>query len=338
MEVFNSKDEILVRYLLNEQSKNENEELEDEMILDPELSDRAQVIEMNLIESYVLNEMDAVEKARFEKGFLLFPENRDKVEDARAFHESLRLRRQERLEVPPQAREKTPKGWFASLFQMPVPAMAFAALVLFIAVVAGFLIIRRNEFHEAASNNGSNNISPQVVSHPENSNNDNSTQGKSENTEEASTNNSANRNSPPNQEIAKLNPNPRGAVVITITGINGRVGANSRGAGKDVKAQLIKIPMNDKFFTLKVNLESTLKSDEYFKNNLNCSVDISNSKSQPLFPKANYLPVKAKLTGGEFPYQVSINVPTGYLKEGELYYFRVSEIDSLTPFKVKFIN
>src|SRR5436305_5086091 len=103
MEAFDDRDAILVRYLLNELSKDENEEIEDGMVLDPEFSERAQAVETNLIESYVLDEMSAEEKARFEKGFFIFPENRERVEDARAFHEALRARRRERLAALPRA-------------------------------------------------------------------------------------------------------------------------------------------------------------------------------------------------------------------------------------------
>jgi hypothetical protein len=45
--------------------------------------------------------------------------------------------------------------------------------------------------------------------------------------------------------------------------------------------------------------------------------------------------VKAIPVAGKF--QVSIkNIPTAYLKDGELYYFRVKEINSHTPFRVTF--
>lgn len=344
MEVFDGKDESLVRYLLNEQSKDENEELEDQMAIDPELSDRAQVVEMNLIERYVLNHMNSAEKARFEKGFLLFPENRDQVEDARAFHQSLRLRRHERLEVLPPMPEKSQSVWFASMFRMPLPATAFAALVLITAAIVGIFWIRGLRSGEVVSNSAPNNMRPPEVSSSDSDNNDKATPGASENIEKASTSSSPNRNSPPDNELAKLNSNAP-PVVISIAETRGRVsttsGADSRGPGNSsenqiVKPQLIKIPKNAKRFTLTVSL----RSDEYFKTNLDCSVDISNSKFQRLFPEGegNYLKVRAEPVAGELPYRVSISVPTVYLKEGKLYYFRIEETDSLTPFKVKFTN
>src|ERR1700755_1261622 len=89
------KDEFLERYLLNELSEAENEELENEMFLDKRLLERVQAAEMCLIDSYVSDEMSPAERLRFERGFLLFPENKLKVEDARALQESLRPIRKE---------------------------------------------------------------------------------------------------------------------------------------------------------------------------------------------------------------------------------------------------
>lgn len=319
-------DETLIRYLFNELSKDENEDLEDEMVLDPELSGRAQVVEMKLIESYVLNQMSPAEKARFEKGFLLFPENRDKVEDARAFHESLRLQRQARLEVQSPVSAEASPGWFAPLFRMPVPTMAVAVLILVTTIVVVLLLIspgRPNE--ELSNNNASTNIKPEA---------------KSENSGEAPTNNTV--NGTPREEIAKLNSNTARAVVISITETRGRVNATaSRGPDSNsqeqkIKPHLINIPVGSDSFMLKVSL----MPHEYYKEGVDCSVDISNAKFQRLFPKGegNYLKVKAKSIEGKFPYQVSIKIPTAYLKEGNLYYFRIAETDSLTPFKVRFTN
>lgn len=319
-------DETLIRYLFNELSKDENEDLEDEMVLDLELSDRAQVLEMKLIESYVLNQMSPAEKAQFEKGFLLFPANRDKVEDARAFHQSLRLQRQARLEVQSPVSTEASPSWFALLFRMPVPAMAVAVLILVTTIVVVLVLIppgRPNE--ELSNNNTSTNIKPEA---------------KAENSGETPTNNTV--NGTPREEIAKLNSNTAGAVVISITETRGRVnatgsrGPDSNSQEQNIKPHLINIPVGSDSFTLKVRL----MPHEYYKEGVVCSVDISNAKFQRLFPKGegNYLNVKAKSIDGKFPYQVSIKIPIAFLKEGNLYYFRIAETDSLTPFKVRFTN
>src|SRR4051794_4437704 len=91
LEETDQKDEIIIRYLLNETSRAEREDLEDDMVLDDELAERVQTIEMLLIDRYVQQQMSPAEINRFEQGFLLFPENRVRVEDARILHESIGL-------------------------------------------------------------------------------------------------------------------------------------------------------------------------------------------------------------------------------------------------------
>lgn len=332
MEVSDERDEILIRYLLCELSKEENEELEDEMVLDPEFSERAQAVEASLIESYVLDEMSAAEKTRFAKGYLIIPENQDKVEDARAFHEALRMRRLERQVAPPPMPEQARPGWLASLLLIPSPALAFAALALIAVVVVGLLLISRSGSNQVASgnHNGQENARPQIVSQTNVNRGDNSSQNKPEESANARTNNTTNESPHSSQQVANLNAPPPGRVVVSIVEKRGRVGASTMGPGDDVKVQLVRIPAGAKSFTLSVSLEP----DEYFQESLDCSVDISSSKFARLYPAANYLKVKARPVAAKF--QVAINVPTAYVKEGELYYFRVEEIDSHTPFRVRF--
>lgn len=313
MELIDARDEVLIRYLLNEQSKAENEEIEDKMVLDPELADRAQVVEMKLIDSYVLNEMTPAEKVRFEKGFLLLKDNRDKVEDARAFHEGRRLRQAD-VEVQVPTLVQTQSSWFASLSGVQISALA-AVLILVTALVAILFLLRFTQNKNVTSNGDANqNTRPQVASQPENTNSNKSNES---------------------GEIAKLNPNPNRTAVKSIVELRGRAGINARGSDNSpIKPHLIEIPANTESVTLKVSL----MPDQYYKESLDCSVDISSAKFEHLFPRDDYLKVKAQPVGGVFPYQVAITIPTAYLKEGKLYYFRVVETDSLTPFKVKFIK
>ena len=334
MEVFEDRDERLIRYLLNELPKDENEEIEDEMILDPGFSERAQAVETNLIESYVLDEMSVGEKARFEKGFLIFPENREKVEDARAFHEALRARRRESLAARPHVLEPARPGWLASLFRIPVPAMAVAALVLVAVVVVGILLLSGRRSNEVASNrNSQDNSGRQVVSHPEENHNHSSTPDESANVGKDLTDHSLN-GSPPPGEVAQLNPPTPGPAVVSIVEKSGYVGSASRGPDEAVTAQPISVTTGAKSLTLQVSL----KSHEYFKENPDCSVDISDSKFKSIYPAAKPMKTRIKRGAGQFPYRVSINIPTSYLKDGTIYYFRIAETDSHTPFKVKFTN
>jgi len=90
-----SKDDRLIKYLLNELPTRENEKLEDQMTLDNEVLERMQALEVIMVDRYVLGRMTQDEIRRFETGFLLLPENLQKVRDTRIFHESLTQLRNE---------------------------------------------------------------------------------------------------------------------------------------------------------------------------------------------------------------------------------------------------
>jgi hypothetical protein len=136
IETFTDEDRMVARYLLGELGESESAELEDEMLLDDELYQRLHVVEMNLIDGYVRHEMLPEESRRFEENFLDAQENRDKVDRARVFHESLRLLHGEEKAAPSHVHAR---GWYphvAQLFQRPLAAAAFVvSAVLFIAAL-----------------------------------------------------------------------------------------------------------------------------------------------------------------------------------------------------------
>lgn len=332
MEVFDERDVILVRYLLNELSKAENEEIEDELVLDPEFSGRVQAVETGLIESYLLGEMSPAEQTRFEKGYFILPENREKVEDARAFYEALRMRRGDGPAATPMTPAPARPGWLAPLLRMPATALAFAALVLVVAVVTVIFLFGRRGSNEMVSGNrnGREESGQQVVSPTNVNREESSNQNKPEEGVNVQTNNATKESLPSNREVANLDTARQGPVVISINENKGRVDASPMGPGDEVKVQPVRVPASAKSFTLRVSLEH----DEYFEESLDCSVDISNRKFAHLYPAADYMKVRARPVAGKF--QVSIKIPTAYLKDGELYYFRVKEINSHTPFRVTF--
>ena len=144
IETLSDEDKLLVRYLFNELDKDEARELEDEMLLDEELGDRAEVLEMNLIDSYVRNELSTEERERFEEGFLADPENREKLNHAMMFHESLRL-----LHEKDPLASGNDRRRLSAIFARPVPALAlFTTVVLLIAALVVFEI-RRRRVHNA---------------------------------------------------------------------------------------------------------------------------------------------------------------------------------------------
>src|SRR5206468_3034577 len=144
-------------------------------------------------------------------------------------------------------------GWFASLLRRPVPAMAFAALILIAAVVAGIYLFGRPRSSEVVSGNrnGQENAKPQIVPPPEVNRDDNSNQGKPVENTNAPTNNATNSSLPSNQEIAQVNAAPPRRVVVSILEGKGRVGT-TRGAGDEVKVQSLRIPADAKAFTMRV--------------------------------------------------------------------------------------
>ena len=143
IETFSDEDKLLVRYLFNELEKDKARELEDEMLLDDEWARRAEVVEMNLIDCYVRNELSIAERRRFEEGFLVDPENRDKVDRALMFHESLRLLH-EKDQLVPKSSDWSWRRMPSVSFVRPLPVLVLVmAVVLLIGALIVFEIRRR---------------------------------------------------------------------------------------------------------------------------------------------------------------------------------------------------
>jgi hypothetical protein len=142
IETFTDEDQMVARYLLGELGETESTKLEDKMLLNDELYERLQVVEMSLIDGYIRHEMLPEESRRFEENFLAVQENRDKVNRARMFHESLRLLHGEEEEARSPVHAQ---GWYpqiTALFQWPLMAVAFVILaVLFIAALV--VVVKR---------------------------------------------------------------------------------------------------------------------------------------------------------------------------------------------------
>lgn len=127
IETFSDRDQVLARYLLNELDDDVSAELEDEMLLDEELYERVQVVEMILIDGYVRTEMLPEESLRFEATYLMTPENKEKVNRARMFHESLRLLHGQEK---PLTQAQSWRSLVRAIFQRPLRAAALIVLVV----------------------------------------------------------------------------------------------------------------------------------------------------------------------------------------------------------------
>ena len=182
IETFSDEDQLLVRYLLNELEKDEARELEDEMLLDDELAGRAEVVEMNLIDYFVRKELTTAECRRFEEGFLADPENRDKVERALVFQESLgQLQEKDQFVT-----SSVDRSWWrrpSIFFARPLPALALVMTVLLlIGALVVFEIRRRARNTNSLAINSSQpaDVNPNVGPTPESSVASNASEGPSE--------------------------------------------------------------------------------------------------------------------------------------------------------------
>lgn len=341
LESTDSKDEILIKYILNETSKDENEDLEDEMVLDDQLSDRMQTVEMLLIERYVLQAMSPVEKTRFEQGFLLFPENRNKVEDARIFHESIGLLQKEgHLVHPPKAQKQSWGAWLNSWFGSPIMAPAFAALALLLIGVIIFILFIKDSKTAIANGNAhiSNNETPLVASQNENGDN-NGNSASSENIErsgEVLTPAPKSPSAPPAPETAEKNQGGTGSVVVrTFEEKDGTAGQDMGNQTKNVPTQFLTIPGNSNTVRLSPTLTKTVITNSRSK----IPVEIQDDKFHAIFTgKAS--PVRVPRAGQLPPqYVLPLDVPTKLLKDNEIYYFAIpSSVKpgrfSTTPFQI----
>jgi hypothetical protein len=144
IESFSDEDKLLVRYLFNELDENKGRELEDEMLLDDELAERAEVVEMNLIDCYVRNVLTAAERLGGAERFLGVPENKVKVDRARMFQQSLNLSSEKNQFVTQPTDNQGWRGMFPGFFARPLPALALlTTVVILIAALIVFEIRRR---------------------------------------------------------------------------------------------------------------------------------------------------------------------------------------------------
>lgn len=315
LEETDQKDEIIIRYLLNEASRAEREDLEDDMVLDDELAERVQTIEMLLIDRYVQQQMSPAERIRFEQGFLLLPENRVKVEDARILHESIGLlldeeQPRERVLARPRSVFRFP--WFKSLISTPVfAALAMAVVLLGIITVVYWVNKKRQVVNQTA--NVSNDANRAAV--PPNENNN---------------------PGPNNNERASMpsTPTPTAPVKtaqITLEEKNGATGQPS-GQGKTVQPQLRTIPQDAKSVKLILKLEFPVVAHQQL------TVEIQNEKFKSIEPGVEHRTSPIRTSGSD-QYTLSITVETRLLKDNETYYYAIRDPSQpggfrITPFQI----
>jgi len=129
------QEEMMFRYLLGagELPAREAERFEDEYFGDDETFALLLAAEDELIDRYLRGDLDAADRERFEKHFLLSPRRRQKVENARAISRVI-----PELATLKQARHEptsAPRSFFSSpSWLKPLPAVSFAMAALLLAV------------------------------------------------------------------------------------------------------------------------------------------------------------------------------------------------------------
>jgi cell division protein FtsB len=126
-------------YLLGELSDKERDEVEEQFFTDDEFFNDIEAAEMALIDRYVRNEMPPEEREKLEQNYLVTPERRMRVADARAFHYELRT-----LHIPVVVEEKTKVSWFERLFgglglSFSAMQLAGASAIVILTVAVGWL-------------------------------------------------------------------------------------------------------------------------------------------------------------------------------------------------------
>jgi hypothetical protein len=126
-------------YLLGELSDIEREALEERFFADDEFFNELEAAEMMLIDRYVRNQMSTAEREKMEQNYLVTPERRAKVVDAKAFHNELKT-----LRVPTVVQENAKASWYERLFgglglSFSAMQLAGASAIVILTLAVGWL-------------------------------------------------------------------------------------------------------------------------------------------------------------------------------------------------------
>jgi hypothetical protein len=318
------KDDLLTRYLLDETSRAENEDLQDDMELDENLADRLQTLEMFWTDCYLANQLSPEDRTRFEQGFLKFPENQAKLEDARILHQAI-----DALITERESKSATPQRdtWWPPALRWPsIRVPAFAALALLVIGLIALLIFenqppkRSDKLVKAPTNMWTptpmpNDTTVPSPGYPVPHGSDHPT------------------NSPPPPVPPPLGPTL--AADNTLIESNQATG-EPMGPGSREPVKTIKALKTSPFVPIKMQLKFTKVADS--EQTIPVTILTEKFEAVPGF-KANVRPFRISKPGDVPKYVLPISVPTRLLKDNETYYFTIpnaSQADgrSITPFKV----
>jgi hypothetical protein len=144
----------MVSYLYGDLNEDARNAFEERLFAEPDFSDQLDLVEDDLVDTYVRREMDASEQRTFENKYLNSPRRRSKVASARAIHS------RNDGSLPPITGTEAEKsaGFFDSIFGFLTPGrLAFAGglAALLIAAIVGIRWIGSNKQIDVVQNTNS---------------------------------------------------------------------------------------------------------------------------------------------------------------------------------------
>jgi hypothetical protein len=140
-------DETLKQYLLGEISDDEGDRIEQRYLADKDFFDQLLAVEDDLMDEYVGTELSPEDRQRFEQKLLATPKQREKLQQAQNFQESMRSHKSHRTRAKETESAKT-SSWF-SIFGYRIPAMAGALALLLLTLGIAWLLVRERQLNAA---------------------------------------------------------------------------------------------------------------------------------------------------------------------------------------------
>ena len=129
-------------YLLGELTDEERDVVEERFFTDDDFFADVEAAEMSMIDRYVRNEMPESERHSLEQNYLVTPERKLKVADAKAFHNELKT-----LRVPTAIEDSAKASWFERLFggfSLSSMQLGAAAAIAVLVLSVGWLLYDTN--------------------------------------------------------------------------------------------------------------------------------------------------------------------------------------------------
>ena len=135
-------DETVDRYLLNELTEPERQELENRMLAEDALFDMISDAENQWLDAYARRSLSDADRRRFEAGYLVNERRRSNARFAEALNTSLTRRRAHTSTMPARARHPIYE-MLVSFFEWESPALRFAMVAALLILVFGTAAILR---------------------------------------------------------------------------------------------------------------------------------------------------------------------------------------------------